>query len=78
MHLHLNHARAHWMRPDENPKVGLLLCAEKDEAVARCALDGLPSKILAAEYRTKLPEEKVLVAELEKTSRLLARRPRAR
>jgi predicted nuclease of restriction endonuclease-like (RecB) superfamily len=74
MHLYLNYAREHWTRPDQNPPVGLILCAEKDEAVARYALDGLPNKILAAEYMTKLPDEKVLVAELERTQRLLARR----
>jgi hypothetical protein len=78
MHLYLNYAREHWTRPDENPPVGLILCAEKDEAVARYALDGLPNKILAAEYRTKLPDEKLLVAELEKTRRLLAGRNHAR
>ena len=74
MHLYLNYAREHWTRPGENPPVGLILCAEKDEAVARYALDGLPSKVLAAEYRTKVPREKVLAAEIEKTRRLLAHR----
>ena len=74
MHLYLNYTREHWTRPGENPPVGLILCAEKDEAVARYALEGLPNKILAAEYRTKLPDEKVLIAELEKTRRLLAAR----
>jgi predicted nuclease of restriction endonuclease-like (RecB) superfamily len=74
MHLYLNYAREHWTRSGENPPVGLILCAEKDESVARYALEGLPNKILAAEYRTKLPQEKVLVDEIEKTRRLLARR----
>jgi predicted nuclease of restriction endonuclease-like (RecB) superfamily len=73
MHLYLNYAREHWTRPGENPPVGLILCAEKDESVARYALDGLPNKVLAAEYRTRLPQERVLVAEIEKTRRLLAR-----
>ncbi len=41
MHLYLNYAREHWIHPDENPPVGLILCAEKDHAVARYALDGL-------------------------------------
>ena len=72
MHLYPNYAREHWARAGENPPVGLILCAEKDEAVARYALDGLPSKILAAEYRTRLPREKVLVAEIERTRRRLA------
>jgi len=49
MHLYLNYAREHWTLDGENPPVGLVLCAEKDSAVARYALEGLPNKILAAE-----------------------------
>jgi predicted nuclease of restriction endonuclease-like (RecB) superfamily len=76
MHLYLNYAREHWTNPDENPPVGLILCAQKDSAVARYALEGLPNKVLASEYRMALPEEKTLAAELKKTQRLLARRAR--
>lgn len=71
MHLYLNYAREHWTRADENPPVGLILCAQKDESVARYALEGLPNKVLAAEYRTTLPDERVLAAELNRTRRLL-------
>src|SRR5450759_1982868 len=71
MHLYLNYARENWMHKDENPPVGLILCAEKDAAVARYALEGLPNKVLAAEYRMALPDEKVLVAELEHTRKML-------
>jgi hypothetical protein len=39
--------------------------------VAKYALEGLPNKVLAAEYRTTLPEERVLVDEIERTRRLL-------
>jgi predicted nuclease of restriction endonuclease-like (RecB) superfamily len=74
MHLYLNYAREHWTRPGENPPVGLILCAKKGEAVARYALDGLPNKVLAAEYRTALPEEKTIVAELERTRQILEQR----
>ena len=35
MHLYLNYAREHWMQADENPPVGLILCAEKDDAIAK-------------------------------------------
>lgn len=71
MHLYLNYAKEHWTHEDENPPVGLILCAKKDEAVAHYALEGLPNKVMAAEYRMALPEEKVLTAELEKTQRAL-------
>ena len=67
MHLYLNYAREHWVREGENPPVGLILCSEKDEALARYALEGLPSNVMAGEYRITLPEEKVLAAELDRT-----------
>ncbi len=75
MHLYLNYAQEHWTREGENPPVGLILCAYKDEAVARYALDRLPNKVLAAEYRTALPDEKELAAEIERTRAALERRP---
>jgi predicted nuclease of restriction endonuclease-like (RecB) superfamily len=74
MHLYLNYAREHWMRPDENPPVGLILCSQKNDALVRYALDGLPSKVLAREYRVALPDEKRLAAEIERTRQLLEAR----
>ena len=76
MHLYLNYAREHWMQADENPPVGLILCAEKDDAIAKYALEGLPNKVLAREYKLALPAEKRLAAEIEKTRELLERRTR--
>jgi predicted nuclease of restriction endonuclease-like (RecB) superfamily len=74
MHLYLNYAREHWTNPGENPPVGLILCAQRDAAVAHYALEGLPNKVLAAEYRTTLPDEEVLAAEVERTRKSLERR----
>ena len=74
MHLYLNYAREHWMHEDENPPVGLILCSQKDEAVARYALDGLPNKVMAAEYKTALPDEATLAAEIDRTRQVLSRR----
>ncbi len=45
MHLYLNYARAHWMLNGENPPVGLILCAEKDHAVARYSMHSRDSRI---------------------------------
>jgi predicted nuclease of restriction endonuclease-like (RecB) superfamily len=67
MHLYLNYAREHWMKSGENPPVGLILCTEKGVAEAHYALDNLPNKVLAAEYRTVLPDEKLIAEELERS-----------
>ncbi|WP_213309116.1 PDDEXK nuclease domain-containing protein [Paraburkholderia sacchari] len=74
MHLYLNYAREHWMKPGENPPVGLILCAEKGAAEAHYALDNLPNKVLAAEYQMVLPDEATIVQELERTRAELDRR----
>ena len=74
MHLYLNYAREHWTKPGENPPVGLILCAEKGAAEAHYALDNLPNKILAAEYQTVLPDEKLIAEELERSRRELEQR----
>jgi len=74
MHLYVNYAREHWMKPGENPPVGLILCAEKGVAEAHYALDNLPNKIVAAEYRTVLPDEALIAEELERTRVVLESR----
>src|SRR5579862_101575 len=67
MHLYLNYAREHWMKAGENPPVGLILCAEKGAAEAHYALDNLPNKVLATEYQTVLPDERLIAEELERS-----------
>jgi predicted nuclease of restriction endonuclease-like (RecB) superfamily len=71
MNMYLNYARAHWVRDGENPPVGLILCAKKGHDEARYALEGLGNKVLTSTYRTTLPDADVLVAEVEKTRRML-------
>lgn len=77
MHLYLNYAREHWTLEGENPPVGLILCAQKDEAVAKYALENLPNKVLASEYRMTLPDERLLEEEIERSRRQLEQRRQA-
>jgi predicted nuclease of restriction endonuclease-like (RecB) superfamily len=76
MHLYLSYAREHWTMPGENPPVGLILCAEKDESVAHYALENLPNKVVTTQYRTALPAEAKLAAEMERTGKILRERRR--
>lgn len=74
MHMYCNYAKEHWTYPDENPPVGLILCADKGHALARYALDGLPTKVMAANYKMVLPDAQVLQQALEKTRQQLEMR----
>jgi len=58
----------------KNPPVGLILCARKDEAVARYTLEGLSNKVMSAEYRTALPDQKTLAVESRRTQEVLQER----
>jgi predicted nuclease of restriction endonuclease-like (RecB) superfamily len=76
MNLYLNYATQHWTIEGENPPIGLILCSERNEAVAHYALGNLANKVLAREYKLTLPEESVLVQELAETRRSLQNGPR--
>ena len=58
--------------PDENPPVGLILCSEKDVAVAHYSLGGLGKTVLAREYELVLPNQRRLAKKLESTRRILS------
>lgn len=48
----------------ENPAIGILLCANKDNEVVEFALNRTLSPALVAEYKTKLPDKKLLQRKL--------------
>ena len=54
-----DHKKAH-----ENPAIGLLLCASKDDEVVEYALSRSLSPALVAHYQTQLPDKKLLQAKL--------------
>ncbi|WP_338845627.1 PDDEXK nuclease domain-containing protein [Massilia sp. W12] len=51
-------------KPHENPSIGLLLCASKDDEVVEYALSRSLSPALVAQYQTQLPDKKLLQAKL--------------
>ncbi len=77
MNLYLNYAREHWTHRDENPPVGLILCARKDDAVAHYALGNLTNKVLASRYKLQLPNLKSLAREIKTERQRLEHRLKA-
>lgn len=51
-------------KPHENPAIGVLLCASKDDEVVEYALNRSLSPALIAEYQTQLPNKALLQAKL--------------
>lgn len=52
--------------PEENPTIGILLCANKNDTVVRYSLPKDNSTILASKYQIYLPSEEQLVKELKR------------
>lgn len=75
MNLYLNYAREHWTHPHENPPVGLILCSERDTAVAHYALGNLTNQVLAREYQLNLPTEAEIAARVDAARRSLSTAP---
>ncbi len=75
MHLYLNYAREHWTHAHEHPPVGLILCSEKDAAVAHYALGNFGNQVLAREYQLNLPNEAEIAARIDAARRLLSAAP---
>jgi hypothetical protein len=60
----------------DNPTVGLILCAERDEVVARYSVLNEGKQLFASRYMTVLPSEEALRAEIEReTQRVRSSKP---
>jgi predicted nuclease of restriction endonuclease-like (RecB) superfamily len=57
--------------PDDNPSVGIILCAGKDSSVVRYSALHENEQLFASKYKLVLPSEDELRAELEKEQFLL-------
>ena len=57
-------------KPNENPSVGLILCASKDDAVVEYALSRSMSPTLVADYTLYLPDKKVLQNKLRELTEI--------
>ena len=57
--------------PDDNPTIGLILCSEKCDTVARYSVLNDRKQIFASKYLPNLPSEAQLKAEIEKERKLI-------
>ncbi len=57
---------------DDNPTIGLILCSEKNEAIARYSMLNNSKQLFASKYMLYLPTEEELERELKRERRLIA------
>ncbi|MCG8785170.1 DUF1016 domain-containing protein [Tenacibaculum finnmarkense] len=55
-------------QPEENPTIGILLCADKNDSMVKFALPEDNKAILASKYQMYLPSEAEILAQLKKKS----------
>lgn len=51
-------------KPNENPSIGILLCKDKDNEVVEYALSRSLSPTMVSDYKTQLPDKKLLQQKL--------------
>ena len=57
-------------KPEENPSVGLLLCASKNDEVVEYAMSRTLSPMMVAEYQLQLPDKDILRKKLQELASL--------
>ncbi|MBL8254522.1 MAG: DUF1016 family protein [Candidatus Competibacter sp.] len=66
MLMYVNYYDREIATPDDQPTIGLILCADKNDAMVRYVLADKSEQIFASRYQFQLPSEEVLRAELRR------------
>lgn len=66
LQMYVNYYDRYEKSADENPTIGILLCAEKNDTLVRMSLPEDNNAIIASKYQLYLPTEQQLIAEVEK------------
>jgi hypothetical protein len=65
----------HHRATDDNATIGLILCSQKSEAVAKYSILSESKQLFASKYLPYLPSEEELRRELERERALLTQQP---
>lgn len=66
MNLYLNYFKTEVCQPDDNPPIGIVLGARKDELLMEYAMQGITNQLFAARYQLYLPKREELQAQLDR------------
>ena len=57
-------------KSDENPSVGVILCASKDDEVVEYAMSRTMSPMMVSQYQLQLPDKEILRRKLQELTEL--------
>jgi predicted nuclease of restriction endonuclease-like (RecB) superfamily len=66
LQMYVNYYDRNEKLPDENPTIGILLCADKNDTLVRYTLPKDNATIMTSKYQLYLPSEKQLLTELKR------------
>jgi len=66
MNLYLNYFKTEICQPDDNPPVGIILGARKDELLMEYAQQGITNQLFTARYQLYLPKREELQTQLDR------------
>ena len=71
MQMYVHYYERELMNEGDNPPIGIVLCADKSEAVVRYTLPENETQVFASKYKLYLPSEEELMKELQQEYRAL-------
>lgn len=72
MNVYLNYYKENELQKGDNPPIGIILCAGKEEALVKYATTGLSQKVFVSKYLTNLPTEAEFQKVIEERTRQLS------
>jgi predicted nuclease of restriction endonuclease-like (RecB) superfamily len=66
MLMYLNYFRKNEMTEGDNPPVGIILCADKDDSLVEYATAGLENELFISKYMLQLPDKQTLLKFIER------------
>lgn len=60
MNVYLNYYKKHEMTEGDNPPVGIILCADKNDSLVEFATGGLANEVFVSKYLVQLPDKDTL------------------
>ena len=72
MQMYVHYYERELMNEGDNPPIGIILCADKNESVVRYTLPKGEKSIFISKYKLYLPSEEELIEELNREYNLLS------